>query len=222
MSNDPLIHRPRRRRWIVMLTAGLTALGLILVGYGVAAPQGAPPAPSAAPVSEPIRAMPSELASTPLRVGLPESAPTSLRIPAIKVASVVNSVGLNPDETMEVPAPGPLYDQAAWYRSSPTPGELGPSVIIGHVDSAANGPSVFYELGALKVGDRIEATRADGAVVEFAVDTVRSFPKDAFPQQTVYGNTPGPELRLITCGGPFDASAGSYRNNTVVFARQIS
>lgn len=223
MSNDPQAARPTRR-WGIMLTTVLAVLGLTLIGYGVTAQPGPPPAPAATPISETIGATParpSEPSIAPLQTGLSQSAPTSVRIPAIEVSSVVNSVGLNPDGTLEVPVPGPLYDQAAWYRGSPTPGETGPSVIIGHVDSAANGPSVFYELGALEVGDRIEVTRTDRSVATFAVDTVRSFSKDAFPQQTVYGNTQGPELRLITCGGPFDASAGSYRDNTVVFARKV-
>lgn len=223
MTNDPQAARPPRRRWAILFTTVVTILGLALIGYGTTAQQGPPPAPAAVPISEQIRAAPTTPSepSAPLQTGLPESPPTSIRIPTIEVSSAVNSVGLNPDGTLEVPVPGPLYDQAAWYRDSPTPGEPGPSVIIGHVDSAANGPSVFYELGTLETGDPIEITRTDRSVATFAVDTVRSFPKDAFPQQAVYGNTPGPELRLITCGGPFDASAGSYRDNTVVFARQI-
>lgn len=223
-SNDPqATARPPRHRWAVVLAAVLAVLGLALLGYGLAAQQGSPPTPAATPVAAPVRAAPasSPESSTP-RAELPASAPASLRIPAIEVSSAVNSVGLNPDRTMAVPQPGPLYDQAAWYRGSPTPGERGPSVIIGHVDSAANGPSVFYELGALKAGDRIEVTRADRTTATFAVDAVRTFPKDAFPTQTVYGDTADPELRLITCGGPFDSTAASYRDNTVVFASQLT
>lgn len=215
--------RPPRLRWAVVLATVLAVLGLTLIGYGTVAQQGPPPSPAAAPVAAPVRAAPPDSSGpSSLRADLPASSPASVRIPAIEVSSVVNSVGLNPDRTMEVPQPGPLYDQAAWYRGSPTPGERGPSVIIGHVDSAANGPSVFYDLGALKAGDRIEVTRADDTTVTFGIDTVRSFSKDAFPTRTVYGDTPGPELRLITCGGPFDSTAGSYRDNTVVFARQLT
>lgn len=178
-------------------------IGTILADAGFARPQIARTTPAGA---------------SPAQV----SAPASLHIPAIEVSSPLNSVGLNPDRTMQVPAPGPRYDQAAWYRFSPMPGELGPSVIIGHVDSAAGGPSVFYQLGALKPGERIEVTRVDRSTATFAVDAVRSYPKDAFPQQTVYGDTTSPELRLITCGGNFDASTRSYRDNTVVFASQVS
>ncbi len=149
---------------------------------------------------------------------LPAARPTSLHIPAINVSSAVNSVGLNPDHTMEIPHPGPLYDQPAWYRYSPTPGERGPSVIIGHVDSAKGGPSVFFTLGALKPGQRIEVARIDGTTAAFAVDSVESFPKDSFPVRDVYGDTDHAALRLITCGGSFDERTHSYRNNIVVFA----
>ena len=125
--------------------------------------------------------------------------------------SPVDQVGLNPDRTMEVPAEGtPGYDHAAWFRYSVTPGRQGPSVIIGHVDSAEAGPSVFFELGRLRPGERAEVVRADGVTVTFEVTEVAVYPKDAFPTDRVYGPTAGPELRLITCGGSFDSGAGSY------------
>jgi LPXTG-site transpeptidase (sortase) family protein len=148
--------------------------------------------------------------------------PVAVTIPAIGVQSQLITLGLNPDGTLAVPAPGPDYDKAAWFDGSPRPGAPGPSVIEGHVDSAANGPSVFYRLGELAVGDRIEVGRDDGTVVAFVVYETRVVPKDDFPTLDVYGNTDGPELRLITCGGPFDSSAGSYVDNVVVFASQVA
>jgi LPXTG-site transpeptidase (sortase) family protein len=148
----------------------------------------------------------------------PVALPARISIPAIDVESDLITLGLNPDGTLAVPQPGPDYDKAAWFDGSPRPGELGPAVIEGHVDSAKNGPSVFYELGALVTGDRVDVTREDGTTVSFVVDEVRVVPKDDFPTLEVYGNTDGPELRLITCGGPFDSKAGSYEENVVVFA----
>ena len=141
-----------------------------------------------------------------------------MSIPAIGVTSELITLGLNTDGTLAVPQPGPDYDKAAWFDGSPRPGDIGPAVIEGHVDSAENGPSVFYRLGDLAVGDRVDVTRADGTTVAFVVDEVRVVPKDDFPTLDVYGNTDGPELRLITCGGPFDSAAGSYEDNVVVFA----
>ncbi|HEY2221324.1 class F sortase [Actinomycetospora sp.] len=153
-------------------------------------------------------------------VGPPPSPPARIVIGKIGVDSRVGSVGLNPDRTMEVPAKGPLYDSAAWYRYSVTPGRQGPSVIIGHIDSAENGPSVFFRLGALAPGDTVAVTREDGRTVPFTVYATRSFSKDTFPSGEVYSGTAGPELRLITCSGSFDAIVRSYRDNTVVFARE--
>lgn len=140
-----------------------------------------------------------------------------MRIPAIEVSSVLTEVGINSDGTVEVPQ-GPDYDKAAWYRGSPTPGELGPSVIEGHVDSEKDGPSVFFRLGGLLPGDEVLVTREDGSTAVFKVDGVRQFPKDDFPTLTVYGNTDHAALRLITCGGSFDRGTGHYRNNVVAFA----
>lgn len=160
----------------------------------------------------------STTTTTALPAVLGPAHPVTLSIPAIEVRSAVQTIALNADRTLQVPQPGPHYDQAAWCRCSPTPGERGPSVIIGHVDSAASGPSVFYRLGALRPGDVVSVARADGTSATFRVDGVRRFAKDAFPTQLVYGNTPDAQLRLITCGGSFDGSSGHYVDNIVVFA----
>jgi hypothetical protein len=149
---------------------------------------------------------------------LTRSEPVSLDIPAIDVHSSVQQVGLDQDGAIQVPAPGPDYNDAAWYKYSPTPGELGPAIIVGHVDSAADGPSVFFDLGALRPGDRIAVTRENRDVATFTVDTVRRFSKDRFPTQLVYGRTDHAALRLITCGGPFDDATGHYLDNIAVFA----
>ncbi len=214
----------RRRPVLVAVAVTLAGLGLVAAAMGFAGRSGPPAPPSPASSAAPSVAGPATTASpAPELRQRPASgsAPVSLAIPSIGVSSPVNSVGLNPDRTLEVPAPGPLYDQAAWYRGSPTPGRVGPSVILGHVDSAAGGPSVFYDLGRLRPGKRVTVTLADRSVRTFAIDTVRRFPKDAFPSLEVYGDTSGPELRLITCGGPFDSAARSYEDNTVVFARLV-
>ncbi len=113
-------------------------------------------------------------------------------------------------------------DEPGWYDGSPTPGELGPAVILGHVDSARSGPAVFYDLAALLPGDTIGVTRADGTTVTFRVDEVARYPKRAFPTEAVYGDLDHAGLRLITCGGDFDRSAGSYEDNIVVYASAVS
>ncbi len=149
---------------------------------------------------------------------LPRSLPVSLKIPAIDVRSDIQKVGRTADGALETPAPGPYYDDAAWYRHSPTPGSLGPAILVGHVDSAANGPSVFFRLGDLRPGDRISVTRADDSVATFVVDEVHRYAKDDFPTRTVYGDIDHAGLRIITCGGAFDDAAGHYLDNVVVFA----
>ena len=229
-ESAPGARRPGAR--LLVATAVLLILGGgTAVAVGLLGQDADPPAPrSAAPVAEPA---PEPRAATPGAVPAPSASPPSapepadpvglpvaLSIPAIDVQSDMITVGLNPDGSLEVPQPGPDYDKAAWYEGSPRPGEVGPAVIEGHVDSAENGPSVFYELGALTAGDTIDVTRDDGSVATFVVDELRVVPKDDFPTLEVYGNTPGPELRLITCGGPFDSTAGSYVDNTIVFAHQ--
>ena len=222
--------RPSGGHRVLAVATGLLALsGLICIGVAVthdAKPQqpalsrgesAQPSTAGASPVEPPKDVATS---ATPV-VGpvLKASVPVALNIPAIGVRSVVQRLGQAADGSVEVPAPGPRYDQAGWYRYSPTPGSLGPSVIVGHVDSAANGPSVFWRLGSLHPRDIVRITRADGSVAVFAVDDVRRFRKSRFPSKLVYGNTDHAALRLITCGGPIEG--GHYRDNIVVRASLV-
>lgn len=131
-------------------------------------------------------------------------------------------IGLADDGTLAVPQPGPHEDQAAWFLNSPTPGQPGPSIIEGHVDTTS-GPSIFFDLGKLRPGNRIKVTRRDGIVAVFTVDAVRDYPKSAFPTTTVYGakDLSRPQLRLITCSD-FDAASGHHTGNAVIFAHLTS
>jgi sortase (surface protein transpeptidase) len=148
---------------------------------------------------------------------LPPSPPVRVEIPAIGVSSSLVRLGLNPDRTMEVPGD---FQVAGWFIGAPQPGQLGPAVIAGHVDSRT-GPAVFYRLRDLRPGDQIRVVRADRRVVRFKVDSLASYPKQSLPPDAVYGATTTPALRLITCAGSFDRSSRSYRDNLVVSATRV-
>lgn len=183
-----------------------------------------PPADDAEPTTAPPAAAdsagPEQVDEEPQPVGLDRAEPLSIRIPSIGVDSPLHALGLDEDGTLQVPS-GDRFDEAAWYDGSPTPGEIGPSVIEGHVTNLSRGPSVFFDLGALRPGDLVEVDRQDGSTVTFEVYDLGSFPKDAFPRVAVYGNTDEAELRLITCGGVYDEQARHHVDNVVVFARMV-
>jgi hypothetical protein len=229
---------------LVLIAAGGSVLGL-----AVAAQQHAPqPGPAQAGSVGPARAGsvagPARAGSVagPARAGsvagpargsgpaaaqgptLAVSLPVSISIPAIGVTSRLLYVGLNPNGTIQVPPLNdpPLTNEAAWYRYSPTPGQLGPSIIEGHVDTATEGPSVFFRLGALKPGDLVDITLADHQVAVFKITGVRLYPKNHFPTNAVYGLTDYAALRLITCGGSFDYQTHHYTSNVVAFASLVS
>ncbi|KOT42628.1 hypothetical protein ADK41_07375 [Streptomyces caelestis] len=159
--------------------------------------------PSARPSAEPVRV-------------LARSVPVGLEIPAIGVDTPVIRLGLAPDRTVQVP-PVTAHDRAGWYRHSPTPGQIGPSVILGHVTVGRHGDGVFRHLARLRPGDGIVARLENGTAAVFAVDSVRTVAKADFPTDAVYGDVGRPELRLITCGGP--RTGDEYRDNVIVFAR---
>jgi sortase (surface protein transpeptidase) len=140
--------------------------------------------------------------------------PVRIAIPAIGVSAPVIPLGLNRDGTLEVPK---RWDDAGWWTGGPEPGERGPAVIAGHVDSRT-GPAVFFRLRELGRGDRIVVRRRDGSSVAFVVGRIAQYSKDHFPTARVYGRTAQPALRLITCSGEFDETSGHYLDNTVVFA----
>ena len=185
----------------------LVALLLLAVVAGCAPTR---PAPVTAPAVSPAA---GRTASPPVRA---RSTPTALHVPAIGVHTTgLLDLGLTAAGAMEVPEGATT---AGWFALSPVPGDVGPAVLAAHVNYDKV-PGVFARLHEMKVGDTAVVTRSDGASVRFTAYRVERFSKSAFPTDEVYGNTAGPELRLVTCGGDFDRTARSYRDNVVVFAR---
>jgi LPXTG-site transpeptidase (sortase) family protein len=178
-------------------------------GAGEDGTQAAEQASASAPVPPPD----AETQQAPADV--PPQDPAELYVPSIDVRTPLIRLGLNPDRTLEVPK---NFSLAGWYTKAPRPGEVGPAVIAGHVDSV-RGPAVFARLHEMQQGDPIHVRRGDGKVVTFVVDRVERHPKDDFPTEKVYSDTDGPEVRLITCGGDFDRSRRSYRDNIIVYAK---
>jgi sortase (surface protein transpeptidase) len=150
---------------------------------------------------------------------LPPSTPVGIEIPLLGVKAPVMRLGRNSDGTVQVPPLG-NHNLAGWYDGSVTPGADGSSIILGHVDNYT-GPSVFFSIKNLRAGDKVDVVRANGSVAAFAVDGVQKVAKAQFPTSDVYGNVPYPSLRLVTCGGPFDAASGEYVDNIVVYAHLI-
>lgn len=142
--------------------------------------------------------------------------PVSVAIPSIDVRSDLVQLGLEADGSAEVPEDPQL---AGWFTGGPRPGDAGPAVIAGHVDTKS-GPAVFARLDELVPGDEVEVTTSTGTV-RFVADRTEQVPKDDFPTDRVYGPAPGDQLRLITCGGSFDGSIGHYRDNVVVYLSEI-
>jgi Sortase domain len=215
----------RRGRLLAGAGVVLAVAGLLALTFGVRGQQDAPrpPASAATPGTVAPAADSTMPTGTPATRGpvLAPSTPTRLDIPAIGVRSELHPLGLNPDRTVQVPPLG-RDSWAGWYKYSPSPGQLGPSIILGHIDSARYGPGVFFKLGALRPRDTVTITRSDDTVAVFQVERVVQYPKASFPTAEVYGNTDRAALRLITCGGRFDPSVRSYEDNIVAYASLIS
>jgi LPXTG-site transpeptidase (sortase) family protein len=139
-------------------------------------------------------------------------------VPSIGVRSGLQPLGLLKDGSL---APPTKWQVAGWYAKGVLPGQIGPAVIAGHVDST-RGPAIFYRLRDVKVGDRVVVTEHNGKSLTFVVDHTNIYRKSRFPTSVVYGPTPDPQLRLVTCTGDFDASKRSYVDNLVVSAHLVS
>jgi hypothetical protein len=220
----PTAPRPRTARaW-----AGTAALFALL---GVAAVcllpgGGAPVAVASALVTVDTDALEPAPVRAGQRISLPEppppvtlarSEPVRVAIPALGVSTQVLPLGLADDGAMEGPRGA---SPAGWFDRSPTPGELGPAVLAGHVDWAGE-PGAFAGLRTLAAGDQVLVDRADGSTATFVVDRVAEYAKDEFPTGSVYGDIAEAGLRLITCGGDFDEDAAGYRDNVVVYASLV-
>ena len=196
----------------LVVIAGGTA-GLLLTRHSTPAMRPAAAGVAALPApTGPIVAPPQPAAPKPV------ASPVSLTIPLIGVQTQLVTLGLTAAGELQVPSSTSV---AGWYTGSPRPGAIGSAVIVGHIDSLS-GPGVFYRLVELAHGDKIYVKRADGTLVEFRVTSVQTYLKDRFPTEDVYGPVPDPELRLITCGGAFDAATGHYLSNIVVYATAVS
>ena len=229
----------RGRRGALAAAAAAVALavtGASAVSLGLASASDGPPqpAPRTMPVADPQTApvapeepatdsgVSAEVAASAEELDVPtmsRSRPVALAIPSIGVDSrTLVELGKETDGSLEVPRD---YGQPGWFTGGSAPGQFGPAVIAGHVDSKS-GPGVFYRLGQLKPGATVTVTRADGSTARFRVDKVERYAKDRFPTVAVYGDTTHrSELRLITCGGAFDARTGHYVDNVVAYAHLV-
>lgn len=197
-------------RRVVPVVAAVVAVAALVAGCSS---RPAEPGPNDGPIlSAPVVEGGQVTAIPPLAT----ANPTELRIDAINATSSLIPLGLNKDRTISVPPVSqPL--QASWYKFGPTPGALGPAIILGHINGGGN-DGIFARLHDLKPGDQVKVSRADGKTALFTVTKLQQIPKNTFPTQDIYGDTSDSQLRLITCGGTFDKSKRSYVDNIVAFA----
>ncbi|MET7657079.1 MULTISPECIES: class F sortase [unclassified Streptomyces] len=205
--------RRKRAPWGVIALVLLTGLALIRNGSGEF--DIGPPQPASAAAAD-SRAAGGALGRTP--APLAYAVPDRVRIPAIQVDAPVMSVGLDADGWVGAPPPEDP-NLAGWFTGGVSPGEKGTAVVVGHVDNSL-GPAVFYGLGALKKGNRVEVSRMDGKTAVFEIYGIEVFAKNNFPGDRVYASKGAPELRVITCGGGF-SKANGYDGNVVAFARLV-
>jgi Sortase domain len=212
-AQPPRVQRNLRARAAGVVGVLLVIAGAAGIGVAFSAQKHAPqPSPGAAGATGP---------SAIRGPSLPRSEPVSVDIPAIGVTSGLLHLGDTADGAIQVPSLPAQASDAAWYQYSATPGQIGASVIEGHVDSY-QGPAVFFRLGALRPGDRVDVQLADGVTAVFRVTGVRKYLKSGFPAKAVFGSTNYAALRLITCGGVFDYETGHYLSSVVVFASLVS
>ena len=212
--------RNRARRALLPLAAALLAAFVGGTGYQMIREPAAPgqagrfAGPAVSTDAAPF-AVAADGAADPFGTRAPAltGAPTRLKVDAIDLDTPLETLRLGADGALTPPRD---FAKAGWYAGGTRPGDVGPAVIAGHVDSR-RGPAVFYDLRKLTRGDRIEVVRG-GRALAFTVVATAWYPKNSFPTDEVYGPTPDRQLRLITCGGVFDRSLRSYKDNLVVYA----
>lgn len=204
------------------VAAGLLMVAALLLFLSTGRGQ-ADPGPETRPadVAEPVtpdRDPTSSEAPLVVPEGSAAARPARLDIAAVGIGSTLDPLDQLANGEVEAP---PRWGVAGWYSGGARPGETGPAVIAGHVDSP-DGPSVFADLTQVRPGDVVTVTDVAGEQHRFRVDRTQVAPRDRFPTRAVYGPTPDAQLRLITCDGPYVASAGGYQDNFIVYATKVT
>src|SRR3954465_4660630 len=219
----------RRRRWDLLAAPPIAAVA-VGASVGLAVGRGGPSPPALPPLARPLQ-LPGE--RPPRRVDLRAARPTRIQIGAIGVSARIVPLGLAGHGSLGAPQAFPARGRdgsmgtpkrcsdAGWYELGARPGEAGPAVIAGHVDSKT-GPAVFYRRGELRHGDVVRIGRSDRSAVRFRVEGLERWPKARFPTRRVFGTTRASTLRLVTCSGAFDSSTGHSLDNTIVYAVRVS
>ncbi|MFB6992647.1 class F sortase [Streptomyces sp. NPDC056230] len=194
--------------WLLIIAA---LAGVWLIRHGADA-RLIPPQPASA---QAFAGGPGPQPGSPVAEPLRPSAPVRLRIPSIRVDAPMMRLGLGADGSLDVP-PAANRNVVGWYGGGTPPGSEGSAIVAGHVDNA-QGRSVFYDLGALQKGSKVEVVRQDGRTAVFSLDAIEVYQSRNFPDERVYGASPYASLRLITCGGGFSETTG-YEGNVVAYA----
>jgi sortase (surface protein transpeptidase) len=197
------------------LARGAGLIVALVLALACGRPESPPPVPPPPAASAAAAAPADDFVSS--RTYPTVAVPVRLRVPALHVNSRIVDLGLQSDGAVEVPGSTAV---AGWYDKGPRPGQPGPAVILGHVDST-RGPGIFFDLYRLRAGTLIEVDRSDGSTASFRVTKVSKVAKTRFPTDLVYAPTLDPTLRLVTCGGSFDQARGSYRDNIIAFAAAV-
>lgn len=221
--------------------AAFLAAGLL----AAARPQGAP-APQAAPAAS-AQAASAEPAAGPAQPGLstlsgrpatadtrpatagPARNPGEATGAADPVRVAVPDAGIAPAGVVPThlgPGDAPVVPRdparVGWYRHPARTGEHAPLVLLAHVNYGGRA-GAFADLDRVTVGDEVVVTDADGSQHRYRVTALHWQHKVRFAEiaAAVYAPAPGPEIRLITCGGRFDRASGRYDSNLVVFAALV-
>lgn len=151
---------------------------------------------------------------------VPGDHPRHLIIPSLNVSANILPMGVTANNAIEAPASA--WD-VGWYSKSALPGSnYGSMILDGHVNDTLNGPGVFYSASLLATGDTIIVERGDMQRLSYRVTSVTQRPVDQVDINALMesvGNTGG--LHLITCGGAYDTSRGTYDDRVIVTATRV-
>ena len=208
----------RGSTWLGLACVWLIGAGLGVIGLNAELHKWAPPPvpPASAAAARGHEALTSAQRG-PISASMGRSLPVTVAIPAIQVRARIIPLGLDPGGGVAVPSLNTPF-LTSWYDRGSAPGQAGPAVLFGHVDSAKVGPAVFYRLGDLRPGDLVYVTRRDGRTAIFKVSAVAMYSEQNFPSGQVYGFSPQPTLRLVTCGGAYDDGTHHYLDRIIAFA----
>lgn len=146
--------------------------------------------------------------------------PKEVIIKSLGISANVISVGVDVSGHLETPK---NWDEVGWYSKGSKPSEIGNLLLSAHYDDNYGNPAVFWKLKNIKTGDKVSVLDSYGRIYDYKVTNVFYISINDPDRTGVFEpyKKDAAVMTMITCGGVWSTTAGTYDKRLVVNAELI-